>query len=248
VSHLDELSPQLLAQPGRALRHDIDDPRLASPRYAPLREHLERFAVRRSLCLALPSADARFCTVVILVRRKLAPRTSGFDLQALEAAMPPPAEAYAACRALALLQGSHPVTEQACVARIHQQGGYIQTTPGFSELMWAGAAPQDMHVDPAVLRRLVRGQPWPLPDGRHTLYAVPDGASWLLLLRKTGPQDALSPRQLDIGQRFARGDNCQPIAHALGLVPATVRNHLCHICDKLNVRHRAGLIAALGRD
>lgn len=245
VSHLDILAPELLAQPGQARRHDMDDPRLAGDEFRPLREHLERFAFRRSLCLALPRAGDAQATVIILVRHDLGRRTSDDELQRLEAMGPALSEALAACRSIALLRSADGDFEGLRVARVDDRGAFVQTTPAFAQAMWAGRAPQDVHLAPDALRALAQGRAWPLPGRALTLHAVPDGGGWLLRLQPTGAGDLLSPREREIAHRYARGESHQQIASALGLAPSTVRNHLSNIYSKLQVHHRSGLIAAL---
>lgn len=245
VSHLDILAPQLLAEPGRARRHDMDDPLLAAPAFMPLREHLDRFAFRRSLCLALQQADPRLLTVVILVRSDLATRTSEADLQRLECLGVPLNETYIACRSIALLRSADNSLDGLCVARVDGRGAFVQTTPAFAQAMWAGQAPQDVQLDPDALRTLAKGRVWPLTGRAMSLHAVPDGGGWLLRLQPTASSDLLSTRERGIAERFARGESHQQIASALAIAPSTVRNHLSNIYSKLQVHHRAGLIAAL---
>ena len=245
VSHLDILAPELLAEPGRARRHDMDDPRLAGAEFAPLRDHLERFAFRRSLCLALPQGDAPQATVIILVRRDLSRRTSDADLQRLQAMGPPLSEALLACRSIALLRSADDSFDGLRAARVDGRGAFVQTTPAFAQAMWAGRAPQDVHLEPDALRALAQGRAWPLAGRALTLHAVPDGDGWLLRLHPTSASDLLSPREREIANRYARGESHQQIASALMLAPSTVRNHLSNIYAKLQVHHRSGLIAAL---
>lgn len=245
VSHLDLLAPELLAQPGRARRHDMDDPRLAGAAFAPLRDHLERFAFRRSLCLALPQAAAAQTSVVILVRRDLARRTSDAELRQLEAMGPPLNEALVACRAMALLRSAGDSFEDLRAALVDRRGAYVQTTAAFAQAMWAGQAPQDVHLESAVLRALAQGRAWPLPGRGLTLHAVAQGSGWLLRLQAAGVGDRLSAREREIALLYAHGESHQAIASRLSLAPSTVRNHLSNIYAKLEVHHRAGLIAAL---
>lgn len=245
VSHLDILAPQLLAEPGRARRHDMDDPRLAGPEFLPLREHLERFAFRRSLCLALPGAGDAQATVIILVRHDLARRTRDDELESLQAMGPALGDSLAACRAIALLRSADGNFEGLRVARVDGRGAFVQTTPAFAHAMWAGRAPQDVHLADDALRAFGLGRAWPLPGRMLTLNAVPDGGGWLVRLQPTGAADLLSAREREVAHRYARGESHQQIASALALAPSTVRNHLSNIYSKLQVHHRAGLITAL---
>lgn len=247
VAHLDLLAPSLVAQPGVPRCHDKDDPLLVGPRFAPLHEHLQRFGFQHTLCIALAGADPQFLTVIILVRHTPGQRGTAAELSRLAELGPVVAETYAACRRMALLRLPMAGLQHLCMARIDRQGAYTQTTPAFCERMWAGAGPQNVHVEPRVLRALAHGQAWPLPGRGLTLHAHrdPDGDGWLLHLSPSRAADQLSPREREIARRFAAGESNTAIAQALAISPTTVRNHLSHVYDKLQVRHRAGLIEAL---
>lgn len=247
VAHLDLLAPRLVAQPGVARRHDKDDPLLAGPAFAPLHTHLQRFGFQHTLCIALAGDEPQFLTVIILVRGTPGDRASDTELARLQAISPAVAETYAACRRMALLRLPAAGLQHLSMARINGQGAYVQTTPSFCQLMWAGAAPQNVHVEPETLRALMRSEACPLAGRGLTLHAQrdPDGDGWLLRLAPSRAADQLSPREREIAHRFAHGESNTAIARALAISPATVRNHLSHIYAKLQVRHRADLIAAL---
>lgn len=247
VAHLDLLAPRLVAEPGVARRHDKDDPLLAGPAFAPLHEHLQRFGIQHTLCIALAGAEPQFLTVIILVRSTPGQRGTDAELARLAQIAPTVAETYAACRRMALLRLPAVGLAQLSMARINRDGAYVQTTPSFCELMWAGAARQNVHLEPEALRALTRGEAWPLPGRGLTLHAQrdPDGDGWLLRLVPSRPADQLSPREREIAQRFASCESNTAIARALAISPATVRNHLSHVYAKLQVSHRAGLIDAL---
>ncbi len=245
VAHLDVLAPRLVASPGVARCHDKDDPALVGSRFAPLHEHLERFGFHHTLCIALSGRDAAHLTVVILVRTTPGRRGSVAELRRLEQLGPEVAAAYEACRTLALLRSSPRDDGQLAMARVDRRGAFVQTTPAFSQAMWAGAGPQNVHLDRGVLQAIRLGRPWPMPERKLTIHAQPDGDGWLLRLQPSGAADRLTARELDIARRFATGHSYRAIASALGLAPATVRNHLRSVYTKLEVRHRAGLIAAL---
>jgi DNA-binding CsgD family transcriptional regulator len=245
VSHLDVLTPRLLAEPGIARHQCMDDPLFAGPESAPLRAHLDRFGVRRTLCIALRQGELPQLTVILLARHDLARHGSDAELARLTAVGPLVSEAYAACRALALLRSTASDGQALEVARIDARGRFEQTTPAFAHALWAGAAPQDVHLDAEALKALKLGRVWRVPGRELGLHAVPDGEGWLLRLRRSQPADALSARERQIARRYASGESHQQIASALHLAPATVRNHLSKVYLKLAVHHRAGLIAAL---
>jgi DNA-binding CsgD family transcriptional regulator len=246
VAHLDVLAPRLVAEPGVARCHDKDDPLLAGPEFAPLHAHLARFGFQHTLCIALTGPEPQFLVVIILVRRTPGQRGTPAELALLEHLGPELAQTYSACRRMALLRLPAAGLQHLSMARVNRQGAYVQTTASYCQLMWSGAAPQNVHLEPEALWALSRGQVWPLPRLGLSLHAQPDGDGWLLRLEPARLADQLSPRERDIAQRFARGASNTAIAAALGISAATVRNHLSHVYAKLQVKHRSELIAALG--
>jgi DNA-binding CsgD family transcriptional regulator len=69
----------------------------------------------------------------------------------------------------------------------------------------------------------------------------------VLYLKARAPHviDSLSPRELQVARLVAKGMNYKEIAIALQLSPATVRNHLQRIHDRIGIRSNAELSAQL---
>jgi DNA-binding CsgD family transcriptional regulator len=245
VQHLDGLSPLLLARPLVAQRQDIDDPRIAGDVHAPLRAHLQRFALHYSICIAVPVDDDRGMTVLILVRHTIGDRFADEDLAALEAAAPHVTEALAINREMALLHSPQIGLGEMPVAKIDADGHFIQTTSAFARLFWASEVPQTTFIKADCLAAIRHGKPWLLPGGRHCLHALPEAPGWLLRLHPVSRVDRLTARERELAARFAAGDSHKQIAQRTGLAPATVRNHLRNIYAKLEIRHRVELIEAL---
>ena len=59
------------------------------------------------------------------------------------------------------------------------------------------------------------------------------------------PQDALTPREIEIASAYAQGDTYSAIATRLGIAPTTVRTHLATIYRKLGVSSKLELHAQL---
>lgn len=55
----------------------------------------------------------------------------------------------------------------------------------------------------------------------------------------------VSQRELEVGQLIDRGLSNKQIARALGIEPATVKNHVHNLCEKLSVHHRGAAAARL---
>lgn len=58
-------------------------------------------------------------------------------------------------------------------------------------------------------------------------------------------KDALSPRELEIAQAYARGASYRGIAERLFIAPTTVRTHLRNIYEKLGISNKAELFSLL---
>lgn len=82
--------------------------------------------------------------------------------------------------------------------------------------------------------------------GRHVVVSYRLEQRLLFLgVRKRVRADALTPRERTVAELLARGDTHKDIAAVLSRSPATVRNHIQSIYDKLEVGNVAGLIHEL---
>lgn len=78
--------------------------------------------------------------------------------------------------------------------------------------------------------------------GRHLLVACTVQERWLYLrARKHFKFAQLSPRELEVARSFASGLSSKEVALQLGLAPATVRNFLQKVYQKLEVSDKAQL-------
>jgi DNA-binding CsgD family transcriptional regulator len=82
--------------------------------------------------------------------------------------------------------------------------------------------------------------------GRHAVVSARIEQRLLFLsVRKRCRADDLTPRERTVAELLARGDNYKGIASLLARSPATVRNHIQAIYDKLQVNNVAGLMQEL---
>jgi DNA-binding CsgD family transcriptional regulator len=248
VRHLDTFSIQMLANPMRVHRQDVDAPEVAGPRCAPYREHLERFGCRYALTIAVPSSEERMLTVVMTIRGPGTRRFSHADVRSFEACAPHMVEAFAVNRATVLTKSLGRDADTLPVALADIDGRLLMTTPSFARIFWPRELPETSYLPEEAVRTLKRGRPWPLRTTEYTLYAQPDdGTGWILCLRRGHPGDQLTQRERQIAELFGRGATYKVIAERLGLAPATVRNHLQNIYAKLAVASRDELNAALSQ-
>ena len=244
VKHLDVLTPGLMQQPGKTQRQDADDPRIAGDDCAPLRAHLLRFGVRYSICIGVPM-DGDSVTVIVLARSNVDARFVDAELAALDLLAPQVTETLTINRQLALLRSPSIGVAEFPVALVDHAGRFVHVTSAFTRLFWPHRAPPSIVLDNACFAALRRGDTWPLDDGHHCVQAVAEPAGWLLRIVARSRADVLSLRERAIAQLFAGGANYKTIAQQLGVAPATARNHLRNVYQKLGVSHRVALIAAL---
>ncbi|MTV39583.1 helix-turn-helix transcriptional regulator [Duganella radicis] len=82
--------------------------------------------------------------------------------------------------------------------------------------------------------------------GRHLLVSCMVHERWLYLrARKHFKFAQLSPREMEVARSFASGLSSKEVAQQLGLAPATVRNFLQKVYQKLEVSDKAQLANAI---
>lgn len=82
--------------------------------------------------------------------------------------------------------------------------------------------------------------------GRHIVFGLHvEHQMAFIRARRRLAVDSLSRRELQIAERVAAGLTHKEVAKALGISPATVRNHVQAIHERVDVRNNAGLAAQL---
>jgi DNA-binding CsgD family transcriptional regulator len=243
VRHLDPFTPHMLANPGKACRFAGDATEVADARFAPFREHLLRFGGWFGLCMALRSAEHRTSTVVMACRPRHDRPFTDDDVAVMQALAPHAVEASSVNRSIWLPRSAEGGTAGLPVALLDAEGRFVQTTPAFARLFWPNTPPSTAFLAGDALRALHKSQRWPLPGGKHTLYAEPEQTGGLRLrIRSSSVLDTLTVRERQVATLFARGASHRAVAQKLGLAPATVRNHLQNLYRKLGVTQRADLL------
>ncbi len=245
VAHLDVVSPQTLANPGRARRQDVDMAEIAGSEFAPLREHLENHGITHTIAIALQVAPDPHVTLMLLIRSHPGDRFDDAALAELETS------ATVACQLLNINRTQHLIRSGALgdtdlpVALMNDQGSIIVSTPAFARILWQDRSPQTSYLEEDCIAALKKSRSWQLPGGEHSMHATRDIDGWLLRLRPASRLDRLSRREREVAGLYANGEPYTQIAELLNLAPATVRNHVSKIYQKLEVSHRADLIRAL---
>jgi DNA-binding CsgD family transcriptional regulator len=126
-------------------------------------------------------------------------------------------------------------------------GLILYAEPEFSELLaaqWPAANPSRL---PAALVDALIAQGHVCHATDNVFVGVVERHATVVYL-KARPRhavDALSPRELQVARLVAKGMNFKEIAIALQLSPATVRNHIQRIHDRLDIRSNTELASQL---
>jgi DNA-binding CsgD family transcriptional regulator len=245
IQGLNPWEREVMANPRRAHVQATDEPRLAVAALKPLREHLQRFGIRYALGVLLPQPDAQLATIIIVVRRREGAFSEAERL-AMERVGPHVAEAMMINRAIGLGQGPS-ADGPAAPARawMNEYGWITQSTPAFARAFDGAGYDVAPMIRQDWLQHLRSVERVVINDGRQVLEGRPQASGWLLRIRSAGPADFLTRREREVAEHYADGRNHKEIAAAIGVSPATVRNHLQNAYRKLGVGNRIDLLRAL---
>ena len=243
LAHHDSMLTEALKRPGQTLRGTADGPEGCLPFVPEVIAHAHRFGMEHVLGTSFIDPMLGLVEGFALYRSDSQHRFSEPERLLTQHALPHLLETWRTNR-LRLIQQERPA---AAVARqslgLCDRQGLLHTAgPEFAAMMreewpdWRGPTlPQSWLTGnrKACLGRKIVGSLEPLND------------LWLVKLRRRSPLDDLTPREIDVAQRFGLGLNYQDIAVELHISPATVRNHLTNIYGKLGISNKAELARLL---
>lgn len=160
------------------------------------------------------------------------------ERQTKELLIPHLADSHRAVRLREMLGGANTHHNRWAVA--DERGFLREASPGFIHCLrehwpvWQGS-----RLPEALLECVRLAMPYRTPQLK--LQIVPKGAFRYMLALASSALDSLSTREREIITCYARGETYATIATALGLAPATVRNHIAHCYRKLVVNNKAEL-------
>ena len=169
------------------------------------------------------------------------------ERRACEAIFPHLLEAQAVNMALSLPRFDSTSTRRWPMAICDGLGQLHYVEKDFLALLRAQWSRLDAHRLPAplVADLLSRGMPSFKGESVYVERVAISGGMHILKARARLGPDGLSARELEVATHSARGLNYREIAQALTLSPTTVRNHLQHIHERLDIRSNAQLASAL---
>lgn len=248
ISRHDTVMDTVISKPGKAFGYGAS--RLfAGQEKAVMRDYAKQYGHQAGLVVVQYDQARGYWDGLSLYRAR-EECYSGEQGRLLETLMPHLAEAMAVNRVMSERGASHatvnPARAATAIARF--DGSLHHCEPGFAQLIrtewpeWSGDSL------PAILWQSVRraGSQQYTGDAMHVTARCVDG---LVFLRAAPciPLHRLSPRELEVARLFGDGKTYKEIARALTLSPATVRNFLQRVYQKLKITGKAELATMLVR-
>jgi DNA-binding CsgD family transcriptional regulator len=232
VEQAATLDPRLnlvLGSPGRAHAYSIapTDPDA-------LRTVCARIGVGHVMSIANFQPIAGVASGIVLVRSADQPPFETADREFVEAAFPHLVSGWTNSQIHGLLVAAGLAPRRPLYAAAVREGCLVAAEPGFLDMLreewphWSGPVlPADvMRATGAYLGERVRVE----------LLVADQPGLLLATARARMDADRLTPRQLEVARLRAAGKDYRTIAAALGVAPATARNHIAAIHATLNVQ------------
>jgi len=243
VKHQDIAAFTVGKNPGRAFAFHA--PSLYSDRrYAGIREYARRWEHQSYILASRMDQESGLLHWVGVYRGDGDDQYSETERQAMELLLPHLDEALSINRVLNLKQETAALRGGAAIA--DRFGVLHHADPRFLELIrheWPWSSGR--HLPQALTEHLGRS-PGHRYRGRWiVVYMRPIRDLLLLKARQRTPVDDLTPRQLAVARHVAEGLHYKDIARRLGLSPATVRNYIQIVHERLGVHSKHELTAQL---
>jgi len=238
----DKVIPLVSAQPGRPLT--FHSPTLFSaPEDRPMREFVARAGWQSAMVTAFIDPQPRVMQWVSLFRRDADHAYSDGEQSFASLIVPHFVEALTINRALHMQSVYGPGAERAGHFAYADTNGFLYyADPPFAALIDRDWPYWDRRTLPRSLLQEIVERGNAVVSGPHVkIEGRVQGGLVFLRASARSLVDELSPRELDVATRFARGDSSKDIAKALGLAPATVRHHLKNVYGKLGIHDKTEL-------
>ncbi|MDM0012363.1 helix-turn-helix transcriptional regulator [Variovorax sp. J22P168] len=242
--HLDTAAASLFGMP-RGTRAFNTATWWGDQRGRPFRDFVQRYEQNNMLITMANDTSARFMEWISLFRADAERQNTPAETELVALLSPHLMQALALNRVMHLdrLMPADRVGRGAAMGDL--MGVLYHADPGFERLLreewhdWPGRA-----LPPEVLDHFLRGHGRFV--GRKLVLAHGTEHGLLFLAaRPRAPADELSPRERMVAQQLARGLTYKQIAQELDRSPATVRNQIRSIYEKLSVTNVAELVEAL---
>lgn len=217
----------------------------AAPQQREFFATLRRFGQENFFITSQHNSNTQFAEWITLFRADADAHCTPEEVAILSQLAPHVMQAQAFNRVthLTRMNTANPLQRGTAIADL--RGVLYHADPVFGALMdveWEGS--RRYKLPAAVLEHFLNGQSH--FSGRTLVMSYHTEHNLLFLkVRPRCRADNLSAREHTVAKLVAKGDTYKEIARLLNRAPATVRNHIQAIYEKLNVNHVAGLIEEL---
>lgn len=242
IQRQDLVLPRLLAKRGTPIA--FHSPTLfAAPAYSLMRDYVQRYEHRNGLAMILADADTGLLDGLSLYRADADARFGERQLWLVRAAMPHIQEALKVNR---LLATPAPSPSRGALL-IAQTDGLVQHCATAAVGLMLREWPDWRRTRlPETLLESVRSIGGAVYRGqRITIQTQVHNTLMFLRLSARTPLMQLSQRELQVASLYGQGRAAKEVASTLGITPATARNTLQRIYQKLDVHDKAALAQRL---
>lgn len=251
INRHDLVIPAVEAAPGQAFNFH-QPTHFAGRGLAVMRDYIRRTGHLNNLVIGVPDArgqnESDVWRSLSLYRVHDEDRYDERDQRLLQLLMPHLAEAMRINETLGgsavQARGAEPqaLAIAAANGQLHYAGSRFVELVRRQWPQWPGTA-----LPPAMLDDAFRkGRPG-RSDRQLRVQVEPVGALRFVRVREPQVPDRLSPQERRIAMLYGAGRSHKDIARALGLAPATVRNHLQRVYAKLKVNDKAQLAVVMAQ-
>lgn len=236
IGHLDPFCDVTLNQAGQAWRF-ADVPNYGNS--LAYNEHWRSFDVADMMATISNEPMDNYVSFLGLCRNADSVLYSEQDLQVKRAVTPHIVQALRINRQ-AYLQGIK--TDDQGLALV-DRAGLLKATRGTMTALMREAWRQTRYIPESAMKALLETGIW--CGKEFQLKARNLGPYLLITAEAPKPTDCLTPRELQAAQLFSKGLTHKQVAREMGNSPATVRNQLSHVYDKLEIGSKAELARCL---
>lgn len=244
LKHLDTAA-QAVGQPGRSTVGFNAREWFHEREQAPLRDYGRRFEQANCFIASEFQPDTRFVHWISLFRADERARCSEAEKELLALLTPHVMQALTLNRVAHLDQLEKPHLDGQGSAISDLRGTVYHADAAFEALLnheWTGW--KGNRLPATLLDSCLRGQAQHTGTTTVITHRAEHGLLFLRA-RPRGQVDDLTPRERTVAELVARGSTHKEVAQILERSPATVRNQIRSVYDKLGITNIAGLIEAL---
>lgn len=247
VKHLDTAVAPLFALPRVTRGFNDLDLWFPTPEQREIRDVMRRFEIENMLATIVTDSRTRFAHWILLYRADKDAIYTGDDIARLELLAPHIMEALAINRKMHLERLNPPDANApprgSAIADL--RGVVYHADPRFATLARQEWFDWHEHQLPRALSAHVQHNRERFLGQRVVVDQRVEQQLLFLKARARCRADDLTAREFTIAELIAKGETHKEIAQTLNRSPATVRNHIQAIYEKLEVGNIAGLIAEL---